>query len=448
LASQVENIITGVEALKGADPGKALNDALQPVIKKRKTQGTWEVDNWELKDEIPKPEDDSPDEALIIVFDLSSSMNRPLGNNWNGNLTQNDLSRLDETKQVFRNLIARMIGYNLGSTYVGLVPFNTDVKEVSDLSRLRSDFRTKLENARPVGYTSLWDALMKAHDMLRAFKIDHPKTKLRVIALTDGIDNKSSATPEAVCRLMFNASIVVDSLVIGTAETKNLFKISKHTGGYAFNPTSRLLLFQTLLLEPFLDIHARPDIVRVPIVNWSTSTPKEAEMKTVYNFPPCRPHDLQVGAFISLDAASRFFTTKRSASLLGQAQTMSASSPGIGGTSRPLGADRLCISSGKIFLDEMRHMIGHPHASMDVYVNEVNMSFWKIVMQGPANSPYEHGTFVLFVHMTASYPQTAPIVRFITPILHPNITKVRQHCFNIQFRSLISCSMEEFAIRF
>jgi hypothetical protein len=67
--------------LKGADPGKALNDALQPVIKKRKTQGTWEVDNWELKDEIPKPEDDRPDEALIIVFDLSSSMNRPLGNN-------------------------------------------------------------------------------------------------------------------------------------------------------------------------------------------------------------------------------------------------------------------------------------------------------------------------------------------------------------------------------
>jgi hypothetical protein len=199
LASQVENIITGVEALKGADPGKALNDALQPVIKKRKTQGTWEVDNWELKDEIPKPEDDSPDEALIIVFDLSSSMNRPLGNNWNGNLTQNDLSRLDETKQVFRNVIARMIGYNLGTTYVGLVPFNTDVKEVSDLSRLRSDFKTKPENATPAGYTSLWDALMKANDMLRAFKINHPKTKLRVIALTDGIDNKSSATPEAVC---------------------------------------------------------------------------------------------------------------------------------------------------------------------------------------------------------------------------------------------------------
>jgi hypothetical protein len=76
---------------------------------------------------------------------------------------------------------------------------------------------------------------------------------------------------------------------------------------------------------------------------------------------------------------------------------MSGSSSGIGGTSRPLGADSLCLSSDEIFLDETRHMIGHPHASMDIYVNEVDISLWKIVMQGPANSPYEHGTFVLFV---------------------------------------------------
>jgi hypothetical protein len=196
---------------------------------------------------------------------------------------------------------------------------------------------------------------------------------------------------------MFNASIIVDSLVIGTAETKNLFKISKHTGGYTFNPTSRLLLFQTFLLKPFLNIQAHPEIVRVPVVHWPTSTPKEADMKTVYNVPPCRPHEPQTGNFISLDAASRFLTTKRSASLLGQAQTMSGSSSGISGNSRPLGADRLCLSSGKIFLDEMRHMIGHPHASMDIYVNEVDISFWRVVMQNPGNSAYEHRTFVLFV---------------------------------------------------
>jgi hypothetical protein len=262
--------------------------------------------------------------------------------------------------------------------------------------------------------------------MLSAFKISYPKTKLRVIALTDGEDNASHVKPEVVCTAMFNANIVVDSLVIGTTKTKDLFKISKHTGGYAFNPTSRLLLFQTFLLEPFLDIHARPDILRVPIINWSTSTPKEADMKTVYDFPPCRPRELQTGDFISLEVASRFFTIKGAGSLIGQSRL--GQSPDQ--TRRLIGAECLGLSSGKIYLDEMRLMSYHRHGSMDIYVNEVDMSFWKIVMAGPANSPYEHGTFVLFVHMGAGYPQTAPTVRFITPILHPNITKVKQHRVN------------------
>jgi hypothetical protein len=123
--------------LKGTDPGKALNDAVQPVIKQRKAQGTWEVDNWELKDEIAQTEHTSPDEALIIVFDLSCSMAAPLGNDWNGNGTRNDLSRLSEIKQVLKNIIARMMGYNLASTYVGLIPF---ASSVSWKSRSSHDF--------------------------------------------------------------------------------------------------------------------------------------------------------------------------------------------------------------------------------------------------------------------------------------------------------------------
>jgi len=118
--------------------------------------------------------------------------------------------------------------------------------------------------------------------MLVSFKMQNPKTKLRIIALTDGEDDVSVARPEAICRQLYAAQIVVDSLVIGSAWTHDLFRISKHTGGYAFRPLTRLLLFQTFLLEPFLDISARPDIVQVPIPNdYSTSIPKAPDMQTV-----------------------------------------------------------------------------------------------------------------------------------------------------------------------
>jgi len=68
---------------------------------------------------------------------------------------------------------------------------------------------------------------------------------------------------------------------------------------------------------------------------------------------------------------------------------------------------------------------------MDVYVSETNIGFWKVVMQGPPRSPYADGVFVLTVEMTSRFPLAAPEVRFITPILHPNITKHGRICHPI-----------------
>ncbi len=79
--------------------------------------------------------------------------------------------------------------------------------------------------------TALWDGLNVAKEMLVAFQAQHPKTKLRIIVLTDGCDNHSSTTPEAICRELYTAEIVLTPIVIGSGETADLFKISKHTGG-------------------------------------------------------------------------------------------------------------------------------------------------------------------------------------------------------------------------
>jgi len=48
-------------------------------------------------------------------------------------------------------------------------------------------------------------------------------------------------------------------------------------------------------------------------------------------------------------------------------------------------------SIGRIFLSEITHILTvsyeHPYNSMDVYVNEANMSYWKVVMEGPEGTP-------------------------------------------------------------
>ena len=168
--------------------------------------------------------------------------------------------------------------------------------------------------------------------------------------------------------------------------------------------------------------------------NYSTSIPKAADMQNVYDFPPCRPHPAQSGFFISLTAASRFFATRPISHLAAGLIPNRGRQPGLSSSSatlvsRPVShappshSTSSSVSFAKAYLEEIRLMIARPHEAMDVYVNESNMAIWKIIMSGPSASPYEGGTFVLMVEMSRNYPQRAPTVRFITPILHPNVTK-------------------------
>jgi hypothetical protein len=451
------NAISGIDILE-SEPGSKILEALEPIMKQRVQEGTWDVDDWNNTqlDAAVGSAFGTPQEAIVICFDLSFSMDDPLGDDWVG--APNDFTKLTETKQVFENVIGRMLGYQLVSNFVGVVTFSSrnNIKVTRELSRInQQEFKDMVQDLQGCGLTALWDAIDKAKDMLIAFKTAHANTKLRIIVLTDGMNNDSINRPADVCNSLYAAEIVLDSIVVGSGSTRDLFKFSKHTGGYAFNPQSRLLLFQTFLLEPFLDISARPDIERIPVDDFEKSEPKRADMRTLFDFPPLRKHQLEDGSFVSLNDAGQFFTS-HSATLVGQRNRssvlasrivphrtpstmstsgISASTLRSNGPQRTISdmrstSDRSSHSIGRVFLSEITHMLAvsneHPYDSMDVYVNETNMSYWKVVMKGPEGTPYEKGTFVLSVSMSPSFPQAPPIVRFLTPILHPNVTKVSE----------------------
>jgi len=66
------------------------------------------------------------------------------------------------------------------------------------------------------------------------------------------------------------------------------------------------------------------------------------------------------------------------------------------------------------------------------------MSFWKVIMQGPPDSIYADGTFLLYLHMEESYPTLGPKGRFVTPIYHPNINRHGRICHSIFDRNWTS----------
>jgi hypothetical protein len=432
------NSIKGHKSMPETNPGQYLLQKLEPIIAERKKQKTWEIDAWTTSD--MDHDMTNPEEAIVICVDLSGSMGWEMGKNWMGNqetgtvktlLGKDKLTRLNEAQETFRNLVSRISAYSL-PTHMGLVTFSSRSKvEISQpLTPVLLNFQHRLDNASPGRGTAIWDGIDKAKVMLKSLKAKHPGAKCRIIALTDGEDNDSSLTPSKVCSDLYDNDIVLDTVVIGTGKTRDLFKIAKHTGGYAFCPKSRIDLFQIFLLETFIDISTRPDIVKVPITNWDTSVPKALDMKDRFDFPKCRPHPNHNDNFLSLRDANRFCTnlSKQPTRISSNASTVSSSSSisresTISGTTVG-GTTASASGSSRYFLTEVKAMIENQHEYMDIYISESNMGFWKVVMQGPPASPYQNGTFLLYIEIGDSFPRKAPSARFITPILHPNITKV------------------------
>ena len=45
-----------------------------------------------------------------------------------------------------------------------------------------------------------------------------------------------------------------------------------------------------------------------------------------------------------------------------------------------------------------------------------SFDFWKILMVGPTDTPYEGGVFSLYAEFPNNYPDAPPTVRFLTPV--------------------------------
>lgn len=66
-------------------------------------------------------------------------------------------------------------------------------------------------------------------------------------------------------------------------------------------------------------------------------------------------------------------------------------------------------------------------------IDENKKLIWKVIFEGPEESPYEDGIFTLKFIFPEDYPKKGPEARFITKMFHPNInTEMDQHvCINL-----------------
>ena len=60
-----------------------------------------------------------------------------------------------------------------------------------------------------------------------------------------------------------------------------------------------------------------------------------------------------------------------------------------------------------------------------------NYRHFNILLEGPADTPYQGGIFKIELFLPEDYPLVPPKVRFLTKVYHPNIDKVGRICLDI-----------------
>ncbi|USW57709.1 Putative ubiquitin-conjugating enzyme E2, von Willebrand factor, type A, U-box [Septoria linicola] len=316
------------------------------------------------------------------------------------------LSRLDVLKQMFEAYINRMVAYSFKS-HVGLVTFDSTPTVKTSLTHVIENFRRATVNMAAHGDTALWDALALGLDQLNEYAKKWPTAKKRIVVISDGDDTKSVSNNAAGLTFSLRGhKIIVDSVALGNENSIDLRMLSQLTGGYRFKPSSLVNALSMVEMEPFFSLTERPDSAvflpanapnfRPTFENYLNLHKYSARITTVTseNFPARKSHENLEHDFIR--------------------PCSSISSP----------------SRSMLAANELR--------TYDVYVSESDMSFWKVVMDGPEGSPYQGGTFLLYLHAGESYPTFAPEARFVTRMMHPNINAHGRICHALLSRDWTS----------
>eukprot|EP00484_Ammonia_sp_Unknown_P006020 CAMPEP_0197074974 /NCGR_PEP_ID=MMETSP1384-20130603/211377_1 /TAXON_ID=29189 /ORGANISM="Ammonia sp." /LENGTH=866 /DNA_ID=CAMNT_0042513817 /DNA_START=10 /DNA_END=2611 /DNA_ORIENTATION=+ len=357
-----------------------------------------------------------PLEAIMVCFDRSGSMSDTCFRDNRG------MTRLDVVKEYWEAFLNRSKAYDYAN-HIGLVLFDSRIEVTCKLSPLYERFSKKINEIQTRGCTALRDAIQEAAKQLIDWKLadlaQRKNANLRIIALTDGEDNQSSINDLKLTQILLSANIVCDAILIGN-HNYSLHSICSATGGYVFYPHSLRDGLRIFELETFLSTTERGDI--------------EERKSSVYI---CNESQLQKWSETALDVCDvdnvpkgkvieNLQQNNKTVDLETKMEKMKKLNDGEH-------AHRGWNSKQRTrrVVQEMSNILRDPHPFWDIYVEESNLFFWKLVLCGPIDTPYQGGVYLLYMQFAEEYPEKPPKMRFITPIKHVNVNSYGRICHSV-----------------
>lgn len=224
----------------------------------------------------------------------------------------------------------------------------------------------------------------------------------RIFCLTDGEDNASSTPFWEVSKFCRQNDIILDSIPVASENIK-LKKMTLGTGGLYLKVNdmeSGASLFER---EAIIKLRSRDGVLteKLPVIENENSLNCFENAKAVSDVTSSQPKALN----------SKVMNKE-------EIQSISQDSNKIVGS----GGKRIL----KEYSDCQNSDSGHLY-----FITQDDIQFWKVIFEGPKNTPYEGGRFACYITFPQDYPFKPFVFRFYTPIFHPNINNDGKICLSV-----------------
>jgi len=359
-------------------------------------------------------------ECVAICIDHSGSMGTPFAE-VTVNVVQGttkasvaERTRMEAVKAMFYAFRDRVESMGQGNHNLGLIQFDNRVEQMLDVTPRLDRFESIVDDMEKRGQTAIYSAIIEAVNMLGRHFTAETQTDLRILVLTDG-QNNSGAPPQEALEAANQIGAVVDAIIVGPNPDANLRKIVNATGGECYQISTLGEGFELLEAEGVVSLRAR---------RGDTDKPPFQKRQTV-SFSSISEKSMTQGASVQRVAA---LAPDLAAKTVANVSTID----------KNFAVSSISTGCAKRLLQEVKQVASgaagiwmHSGEGVHVFPAPDNLQFWRALIEGPSDSPFEGGVFALNVIVPDNYPFQPPRITFETPIYHCNVSDSGKICLNI-----------------
>lgn len=359
-----------------------------------------------------------PQECIAICIDRSGSMGCPF-TEVTLNVVQKAIAertRMEAVKAMFYAFRDRVDNVGSGTHQLGLIQFDSQVDRLLDITGRLDRFEAIVDDMEKRGQTAIYSSIIEAVGMLETHFSPDSKTDLRILVLTDG-QNNFGHPPEDALEAVNRIGAVVDAIIVGDRPDSNLRRIVSATGGECYQISSLGEGFELLEAEGVVSLRARRGGADKP----------PFERRKPVDFGSISERPLTSGATVQrAPALAASFAKKSVVDIKSLDEKTVSLSSGKGG------------ASIKRVLMELKQVASgasgiwmHSGEGVHIFPAPDSVDFWRVLIEGPSDSPFDAGVFALSVIIPSDYPFKPPRISFETPVYHCNVSDSGNICLDI-----------------